>query len=61
MLAVRDDGTGSTGFYKVGQTSENHTNILGTIGKDEMVNITLKRNLRFRVIIREFGKKCSKP
>ena len=57
MLAVRDDKTGLTGFYKVGQTSKNHTNILKTIEKDEMVNITWKRNLRFRVRIRDFGKK----
>ena len=61
MLAVRDDGTGFTGFYKVGQTSKNHTNILRTIEKDEMVNLTWKRNLRFRVMIRDFGKKSSKP
>ena len=40
MLAVRDDGTGSTGFYKIGQTSKNHSNILGTIEKGEMVGIT---------------------
>ena len=40
MLAVREDGTGFTGFYKVGQTSKNHTNILRTIEKDEMDNIT---------------------
>ena len=40
MLAVREDETGFTGFYKVGQTSKNRTNIMRTIEKDEMVNIT---------------------
>lgn len=60
MLAVREDWTGFTGFYKVGQTSKNRTNIMRTIEKNEMVNITWKRILRFRVIIRDFGKKSSK-
>ena len=40
MLAVREDETGFTGFYKVGQTSKNRTNIIRIIEKDEMVYIT---------------------